>query len=92
MGKHAGQSSPPPTWHIFAALAATVLGFAGSILFSHRIEDDAVSIATDASPAIQHLTMARTEILRIQLGVRVSTTISPAVCSPTAAMTREEHR
>src|SRR6185369_9480981 len=76
IGNHRGESSPPPAWHIFAALAATVLGFAGSILFSHhiasRIDDDAVSIATDASPAIQHLTMARTEVLRIQLAAAVA--------------------
>ena len=76
IGNHSGESSPPPAWHIFAALSATVLGFAGSILFSHhiasRIDDDAVSIATDASPAIQHLTMARTEVLRIQLAAAVA--------------------
>jgi signal transduction histidine kinase len=52
-------------------MAATMLGFGGSELYSQRVasrlDQEALSIATDASPAIEHLSVARGEFLRIQL-------------------------
>jgi hypothetical protein len=48
-----------------------MLGFGGAIFYSEqsatKLDADAVSIATNASPAIEHLTSARGAILRIQL-------------------------
>lgn len=58
-------------WLIFGVLIATMLAFGGAITYSQHVasqlDDDAMSIATNASPAVEHLTVARTEILRIQL-------------------------
>ena len=80
--KRERQSDPrpaPPTvrsfrssgWLILTVLAGTLLGFVGAVSYSERsaskLDADAMSIAADASPAIQHLTAARGEILRIQL-------------------------
>src|SRR5437868_2726161 len=56
---------------VFAVLVATILGFGISMAYSHhvasRLDDNAESIATDASPAIEHLSAARGELLRAQL-------------------------
>ena len=58
-------------WLIVAVLAATVLGFGAASVYSTHVastlDEDAVSIATDASPAIEHLSAARGAILQIQL-------------------------
>src|SRR4051812_1738134 len=56
---------------VFAVLIATMLGFGGSMIYSghvgSRLDDNAESIAMDASPAIEHLSAARGDLLRIQL-------------------------
>jgi signal transduction histidine kinase len=56
---------------VFAVLIATILGFGISMAYSHhvasRLDDNAESIAMDASPAIEHLSAARGELLRTQL-------------------------
>jgi signal transduction histidine kinase len=56
-------------WLVLAVLLATVLGFIGSTLYSQRVaaklDDAAISIATNASPAIEHLTAARGELVGI---------------------------
>src|ERR1041385_838698 len=69
----AGGQNPavPSGTLVFAVLIAPMLGFAGSMLYSaevgSRLDTNALSIATDASPAIEHLSAARGELLRIQL-------------------------
>jgi signal transduction histidine kinase len=56
---------------IFVVLIATMLGFGGSIVYSQKVasalDDNAISIAMNASPSIQYLATARGEILRIEL-------------------------
>jgi len=56
---------------VFAVLIATMLGFGAAMAYSHHVasdlDDNAESIAVDASPAIEHLSAARGELLRIQL-------------------------
>jgi signal transduction histidine kinase len=56
-------------WLVLGVLIATILGFVGSTWYARRIaaavDADAVSIATDAAPAIEHLTAARGELVRI---------------------------
>jgi signal transduction histidine kinase len=53
-----------------------MLGFAGSMVYSaevgSKLDENALSIATDASPAIEHLSAARGELLRIQLAAVAS--------------------
>lgn len=48
-----------------------MLGFGGSLLYSQRVasrlDEEAGSIAEDASPAIEHLSIASSQILRIEL-------------------------
>ena len=50
---------------------ATMLGFAGSMAFSQhvaaKLDEDAVSIATNASPAIERLSAARGELFQLSL-------------------------
>ena len=64
-------SSLPPAWLVLGVLIATVVGFAGSMIFSQhltaKLDEDASSIATDASPAIERLTAARGELFQIPL-------------------------
>jgi signal transduction histidine kinase len=61
----------PSSALVFGVLIATMLGFAGSMVYSShvgaKLDENALSIATDASPAIEHLSAARGEVLRIQL-------------------------
>jgi len=61
----------PSIWQVFAVLSATMLGFGGSLLYSQhvasRLDEEAESIAEDASPAIEHLSVASAQILRLQL-------------------------
>ncbi|MFL5427877.1 MAG: ATP-binding protein [Myxococcales bacterium] len=56
---------------VFAVLIATMLGFGASMAYSHHVasslDENAESIATDAAPAIEHLSAARGDLLRIQL-------------------------
>src|SRR3954470_303161 len=66
-----GDPTVPSGLLVFAVLLATMLGFAGSMVYSahvgSKLDENALSIATDASPAIEHLSAARGELLRIQL-------------------------
>ena len=66
-----GDATVPSGLLVFSVLIATMLGFAGSMVYSahvgSKLDENAVSIATDASPAIEHLSAARGEVLRIQL-------------------------
>jgi len=66
-----GGHAVPSGLLVFAVLIATMVGFAGSMVYSahvgSRLDENALSIATDASPAIEHLSAARGELLRIQL-------------------------
>src|SRR5438067_5174785 len=66
-----GDPAVPSGLLVFAVLLATMLGFAGSMVYSahvgSKLDENALSIATDASPAIEHLSAARGELLRIQL-------------------------
>ena len=59
----------PSAWVILAVLIFTVLSLVASALYSTRAADKldraAMSIATDASPAIEHLTAVREQILHI---------------------------
>ena len=63
------ESSIPSAWLVLGVLAATMAGFAGSMVFSQhfaaKLDEDAVSIATNASPAIERLTAARGELFQI---------------------------
>jgi signal transduction histidine kinase len=56
-------------WFIIAVLIITMVGFVGTELFAQhladRINEEALSIATNASPAIEHLSEARGELVRI---------------------------
>jgi signal transduction histidine kinase len=56
-------------WLILVVLIGTMLGFVGSTLYAQRasaaVDDDAISIATNAAPAIEHLAGARGELGRI---------------------------
>jgi signal transduction histidine kinase len=56
-------------WFILAVLIITLVGFVGTELFAQhladKINDEALSIATNASPAIEHLSEARGELVRI---------------------------
>jgi signal transduction histidine kinase len=56
-------------WIVLAVLICTVLSLVASALYSSRTTDKldgaAMSIAMDASPAIEHLTVAREQILLI---------------------------
>jgi signal transduction histidine kinase len=58
-------------WLVLGVLTATMAGFAGSMAFSQhmaaKLDADAVSIATNASPAIERLTAARGELFQISL-------------------------
>ena len=70
-GQKTGEPAAPPTKPIFVVLIATMLGFGGSIIYSQKVasklDDNAISIAMDASPSIRYLSIARGEILRIEL-------------------------
>jgi signal transduction histidine kinase len=61
----------PSSALVFAILIATTLGVAGSMIYSShvgaKLDENALSIATDASPAIEHLSAARGEVLRVHL-------------------------
>lgn len=63
--------SPRLVWVILLVLIGTVLGLVASAFYSSRAADKldsaALSIATDASPAIEHLTAVREQILDIIL-------------------------
>jgi signal transduction histidine kinase len=65
------EASTPPAWLVLGVLAATMVGFAGSMAFSQhltaKLDENASSIATDASPAIESLTAARGELFQIPL-------------------------
>jgi signal transduction histidine kinase len=68
-----GQEEPPTSlrsaWVILAVVAGTVLSLVASALYTSRatakLDRDAMSIATDASPAIEHLTAVREQLLLI---------------------------
>src|SRR3954453_6138050 len=66
----AGETLPSAAL-VFAVLIATMLGFGASMMYSRRVasrvDNNAVSIAMDASPAIEHLSAARGDLLRVQL-------------------------
>lgn len=61
-----------PGWLVLGVLMTTMLGFAGSMAFSQHIaaklDEDAESIATNASPAIQALSAARGDLFQLSLG------------------------
>lgn len=65
------ESRLPPASLVLGVLVATMVGFAGSMVFSQhvtaKLDEDASSIATDASPAIESLTAARGELFQIPL-------------------------
>jgi signal transduction histidine kinase len=67
----ADESNLPPGWLVLGVLMATMLGFAGSMAFSQhvaaKLDEDAVSIATNASPAIERLSAARGELFQLSL-------------------------
>src|SRR3954449_2536974 len=56
-------------WIVLTVLICTVLSLVASVLYSSRTTDKldraAMSIAMDASPAIEHLTVVREQILLI---------------------------
>lgn len=60
-------------WLGFAVLIVTMVGFVAASLLAQRIassvNEDAISIATNAAPAIQDLSTARSELVRISIAV-----------------------
>lgn len=60
-------------WLVLAVLIITMIGFVGATLFTQRmasvVNDDAISIATNAAPAIQDLSEARSELVRMAIAV-----------------------
>lgn len=58
-------------WSILAVLVVTIVGFVGATQLAQwtasGVNDDAISIATNASPAIANLSNARVELVRIAL-------------------------
>jgi len=58
-------------WLIFAILILTILGFVGSTLLTqwiaNDVNQDAISIATNAAPAIQDLSEARGELVQLAI-------------------------
>ena len=58
-------------WWVFAILILTMCGFVGASLLAHRVanavNEDAISIATNAAPAIEALSEARGELVRITI-------------------------
>jgi|SRR5579871_6395217 len=58
-------------WLVLGVMIATMGGFLGSTMFSHHIaaklDADAVSIATNASPSIEHLSAARRALFQLLL-------------------------
>jgi signal transduction histidine kinase len=75
-----GAAAPPPglgkrepslrsAWVVVAVLLGTILSLLGSLLYTRRVANNldraAMSIATDASPAIEHLSAVREQILHI---------------------------
>lgn len=71
-----GWPTRSPAWLIFGVLIGTLLAFGGAVIYSQQVasklDDAALSIATNAAPAIEHLNAARTEILRIQLAAALA--------------------
>ena len=61
---------------VHTVLAATVVGLGSSILYTNHlaalIDARALSIATDASPAIEHLTAARGHLLQVELAAEIA--------------------
>jgi hypothetical protein len=58
-----------PAWVVLPVLIGTVLSLVASVLYTRRaankLDQAAMSIATDASPAIEHLSAVREQILHI---------------------------
>jgi len=66
----------PRGWLIHTAVGLTVVGLGASMLLSsglsEAIDAAALSIATDASPAIEHLSAARGHLLQIKLAAALA--------------------
>jgi signal transduction histidine kinase len=63
-------------WLVIAVLSLTLIGSAGSLAYSahvaSKLDENANSIASNASPAIGHLTAALGQLLRIQIKANVA--------------------
>jgi CHASE3 domain sensor protein len=60
---------PPSAWLFLAVFFGVVLSFVGSTAYSrhieHAIHDDAIAIAGNAAPSVEHLGKARTELRHV---------------------------
>lgn len=86
-----------PARVILLVLALTMLGFGSSMIYTQqtaaRLDDNAISVATNASPAIRHLVAARRELFRFQVAVsalEANVAPSPDAFEPALARFRDE--
>jgi len=91
-------------WFVLAVLIITMIGFVGTELFAQhladKINEEALSIATNASPAIEHLSEARGELVRIAVAAGSSASSArpigdddvAAVTAPLAAIRQDLQR
>src|SRR6185312_761456 len=74
----------PTTWPVMVALQAVVALFVASTFYSQRVaaelDDDALSIATNASPSIEALSQARGAMLKAEVAAAraIDVTADPA--------------
>ena len=80
-GPRARSGEGPPVrrrdWPVLAVLIATMLAFAGSVLYAEhvaaRLDGGVMSVARNTAPAIEHLSAARGHLLRLELALSVAT-------------------
>ena len=67
---------PPRGFLVYLAAALTIVGLGASMMLSSRFSEPvdaaALSIATDASPAIEHLSAARGHLLQLKLAAALA--------------------